>query len=73
MRIEMTEKQLQESVTHFARLHGWMVCHTRFSVGSDRGWPDLFLVREDRAVAVELKAARSEERGASLLRSRSNG
>lgn len=66
----MTGKELQAAVIDLAHLHGFRVCHfqsalitgrdgkprwrTPFSADG-KGWPDLFMVRRERAIAVEIK------------------
>lgn len=52
-----TEADLQRIVTAYARLRGWKFYHTRYSLGSGAGYPDLTLVRE-RVVWIELKSMR---------------
>lgn len=62
----MNEAQYQQRVIQWARLQGWTYFHlhrTRMPSGSWRtagagdvaGWPDLFAVRDHRAIAVEFK------------------
>lgn len=62
----VTEKDFQSQVIQLARLLGWRVAHFRSicdrqgiwrtPVQADgAGWPDLFMVRRDRAIAAELK------------------
>ena len=57
----MTERQLSKAVVALAELYGWRVYviqNTRAaSLRSHTGvgWPDLFMVRGKRALAVELK------------------
>ena len=57
----MTERQLSKAVVALAELYGWKV----FVIQNTRaaslrshtgvGWPDLFMVRDRRSLAVELK------------------
>ena len=61
----MSERQLSRAVVELATRLGWMV-HTLSDSRSLRshhpGWPDLFMVRGVRALAVELKAERGRMR-----------
>lgn len=56
-----TEAQFQRALVATARDYGYaLVYHTKFSLGSDPGFPDLILVREERdgtarCVVVECK------------------
>lgn len=62
----ITEAEFQQQVIQFARLHSWHVAHFRpartktgwrTAVSADgAGWPDLFLVRDSEAMALELKS-----------------
>lgn len=52
----LTEAVWQSHVLGYARSLGWAAYHTRFSVGSDTGWPDLVLCRPPRLLFVELKS-----------------
>lgn len=56
-RADMSEPQLQYAVTDLATLRGWLFYHTHDSRHSAAGFPDLVLVRDDRLLFVELKAA----------------
>ena len=58
--LEMNERQWTTIVRRYARQGGWRAYHTRYSVGSDPGFPDFILIRktpEGRSIglAVELK------------------
>ena len=53
-----SEKQFQETVVQFAKLHGWLVFHAFDSRRSEPGWPDLALCRPPRLVLAELKSDR---------------
>ena len=58
-----TEAQWQRRVLERARLGRFMVYHTRYSVGSNAGWPDLVLVRPGhpgRLIFAELKTERGK-------------
>lgn len=63
---KIPEAAFQSQVLSYATLRGWRTFHTRTAMnkrgqyrtavaGDGAGWPDLFLVRADRAVAAELK------------------
>ena len=53
----MSEAELQANVRDAARKLSWLAYHTRFSVLSDRGFPDLVLVGgDDEIFFVEVKA-----------------
>lgn len=58
--MRLTEVQFQRQVVDIAKLCGWRVYHPFLSKWSDKGWPDLFMVRGDRAVALELKSAKGK-------------
>jgi hypothetical protein len=49
-----SENDLLTYVRRTAKMLGWMLYHTRFSLKSDAGFPDLVLVK-DRIVYAELK------------------
>lgn len=64
----MSEKALQDAVVDCAHRFGWHVAHFHKTfiegrwftpaLADGNGWPDLFLVRRERAIAAELKSAR---------------
>lgn len=51
----LTEKQWQQLVVDFARMHQWWTHHEFDSRRSSEGWPDLVLLRDGEALFVELK------------------
>lgn len=53
----ITEEQFLQQVRGLAKVLGWAPFHTRFSKGSDAGWPDLAMInpRQGRIVFAELK------------------
>ncbi len=51
----VTEAQFQRQVLDLARIFGWTAYHPMLSKWSERGWPDLALVRPPRIVLAELK------------------
>jgi hypothetical protein len=71
----MKESDFQRQITDWAKLNGWTIKTERnvriarpdgsfrYSTacgGDGVGWPDLFLVRDHRAIAAELKAGRNQ-------------
>lgn len=50
-----TERGFSAAVIALARLHKWLVYHTRLSLGSEAGFPDLVLVRPGDVLFIELK------------------
>jgi hypothetical protein len=58
----MSEADLLACVTECGKWLGWKVYHTRFSLGSSRGFPDVCLVnrRQQRVLFVELKSSRGK-------------
>lgn len=51
----ITEAEFQRQVLDVARIYGWSAYHPQLSKWSERGWPDLALVRPPRLVFAELK------------------
>lgn len=51
----ITERDFQRQVADVAKLFGWSLYHPQLSKWSERGWPDLALVRPPRLVFAELK------------------
>ena len=68
VRLDVSEKELQQQVTDAARLYGWLCYHTFDSRRSAAGFPDLVLVHKDRGVLfVELKSSRGRVSAAQQL------
>lgn len=51
----MTEATLQAQIEGVLKTFGWRYYHTRFSVGSAGGFPDLVAIRGPRLIFAELK------------------
>lgn len=51
----ITERDFQRQVLDLAGILGWSAYHPMLSKWSERGWPDLALVRPPRLVFIELK------------------
>jgi len=51
----LTEREFQRQVLDLAGILGWTIYHPALSKWSERGWPDLALVRPPRFVLAELK------------------
>jgi len=54
---KVTERQFQAQVEKYLRLMGWIVFHTRYSIGSSPGFPDICACRAGRLAMIELKIA----------------
>ena len=69
----LTEKEFQRQVSDLAKILGWAVYHPWLSIHSERGWPDLAMVKPPRLVLAELKREKgktspSQDRWLELLR-----
>ena len=53
----VTERQFQAQVEKYLRLMGWIVFHTRYSIGSSPGFPDICACRAGRLAMIELKTS----------------
>jgi hypothetical protein len=51
----VSEREFQRQVLDLARILGWHAYHPMLSKWSERGWPDLAMVRPPRLVFAELK------------------
>lgn len=52
----ITEARFQQQILRAALIEGWVFSyHPWLSVKSASGWPDLFLVKGERALALEVK------------------
>jgi hypothetical protein len=51
----ITEAEFQRQVIDLAHIYHWLVYHPMLSKWSERGWPDLSMVRGDRMIFAELK------------------
>jgi len=56
---QMTEEELQQAVERIAYVFGWSKFHTRDSRGSEKGFPDLLMIRvkgdKKQLLVAELK------------------
>jgi hypothetical protein len=59
---KLTEAQWSRAIVATAKQFGYTVYHTRYSIGSTPGFPDLVLVRPPRVIFAELKTARLHSR-----------
>lgn len=55
LRVIRNEKEFTRMVMTAAEQLGWVCYHTRYSIGSKPGFPDLVLVRPPRVIFAELK------------------
>lgn len=51
----ITERDFQRQVMDLAGILGWTIYHPMLSKWSERGWPDLAMVRPPRLILAELK------------------
>lgn len=58
--VALSERAFQELVLDLALTTGWMAYHTWLSMHSERGFPDLVLVRPPSVLFVELKRERGK-------------
>jgi hypothetical protein len=54
----ISESALQSTVVEMAEVLGWTAYHTYDSRRSQRGFPDLVMVRQGRVIFAELKSAK---------------
>ena len=52
---DITEKEFLRQVADLGRLFGWRTYHPWLSIHSERGWPDVAMVRPPPLVLAELK------------------
>lgn len=48
----LTESDIQKGITDLLKTLGFTVYHTRFAIGSDSGFPDVFACDEDGLIIV---------------------
>lgn len=53
--LAVSEREFMEQVRQLAELQGFLIYHTHDSRRSNPGFPDLFCVRNGKALAIELK------------------
>ncbi len=56
----MREVDLQKQVIALAKILGYKVYHPLLSKWSEKGWPDLAMVRDGRLVCIELKSEKGK-------------
>ena len=57
----MNEKAFDSQIRDMIKIGGWDIAyHTWFSLHSAGGFPDWFLVRDNRMVALELKGSKGK-------------
>jgi hypothetical protein len=65
--VTITEAQIQRGITDLLKQLGFECYHTRYSIGSDSGFPDVVAVRDDGTlVAVECKGPKGKIRPGQL-------
>ncbi len=58
----VSEAEWQRTVRRWAKDLGWTVYHTQYSIGADRGFPDLVLIRPPKLIFAELKSNKGKMR-----------
>lgn len=58
--VALTEKQFQGQVVELAKIRHWDVYHAQLAKWSEKGWPDLTLMRPPRLVFAELKSEKGK-------------
>ncbi len=58
--VALSEREFQRQVMDLARIYRWRVYHPQLSKWSERGWPDLAMVRPPRLLFAELKTDRGK-------------
>lgn len=53
--MKITEAQMQKGIIATAKQLGFMVYHTTYAIGSERGYPDLHIVGHGLSWFLELK------------------
>lgn len=56
----MTERDFLAQIKDLARIYRWRLYHPWLSIHSERGWPDVALVRPPRLIFAELKTDRGK-------------
>jgi Holliday junction resolvase len=56
----MTEREFQREILKLAKLLGWRYYHTYDSRRSNKGFPDLVLVKGERVIFAELKSEKGK-------------
>ena len=54
------ESHFTDSIRKAARVFGWRTYHTRFSKGSEPGFPDLVVTKRGKLIFAELKTERGK-------------
>ena len=57
---DLSERNLQKQVIALAKFLGYKVYHPLLSKWSEKGWPDLSMVRGSRLVFIELKSEKGK-------------
>jgi hypothetical protein len=64
---QVSEKEFQATVLELAQLEGWLYFHTFDARRSNKGFPDLVLVRPPRVIFCELKSEKGRTRPEQVL------
>ena len=59
-RVGITEKQFESQIKDLAKIYGWKLYHPFLSKWSERGYPDITLLRDRRLIFAELKSEKGK-------------
>lgn len=57
---DITEKQFESQIRDLAKIFRWKFYHPFLSKWSERGWPDITLLRDRRLILAELKSEKGK-------------
>jgi hypothetical protein len=60
---KITEREMQTAIVRMAKQLGYLVYHAAYSIGSEKGFPDLTIVGHGRMWMLELKGPKGRVSG----------